>query len=325
MQLQEPPVFTREAFEVLPAATVIIPTLADRHREHGLWRAIHSVDTDQDEPALALVVVNGDRFDPLIVQALAADPRLQLAKIDRPGLPFALRFGRSLVRSRYFGVLDDDDALLPQALAERTAVLDAEPDTDAVVSWGVVADLAGERSEAPLPDPPLALMDQADPLRALLHGNWLHSCGGLFRTATIDEGFFDPEMYHLEWTSVALRIALDRRVRFLQNDTPHFVKYEGTGSLSRSRAYRLGIEQSLAKLLRLELPADVRRALQVRRTDELHHAANYLQSHGEDALSWRYRLRALTARGGLKYLTALRHPLRNRLQRVGRPSARAQG
>ncbi len=300
-----------------PEISIIIPTLAETKRGPALLRAIRSIHAGQGAPARPIVVVNGDRFDPELVATLARDPRLQLEQIARPGLPNALNHGRSVVKTPYFGFLDDDDILLPSALGDRLAVLAENPVVDAVVSWGETVDATTAGSRRFIERRPTAdVMDERDPLRALLRGNWLASCGALYRSDRIGPEYFDPEMYFLEWTSVAIRLALTRTVRFLHAATPHFRIFETPDSLSRSRAYLFGVEKSLGRILTLDLPADVHDALAARRIREWHTISERMRHEGELATAWRYRARVLASRDTLKYLLACRHLLGATLQHM---------
>src|SRR6185295_1279548 len=96
---------------------------------------------------------------------------VELVRLEAADFPAALRAGRVRVRSPYFAELDDDDELLPGALATRVAAMEAHPDVDVVVTRGYV-DHQGRRE--------LNLRDleglQADPLRSLLDQNWLAPC-----------------------------------------------------------------------------------------------------------------------------------------------------
>lgn len=121
-----------------------MPTLARPQRADTLRAAIASVVSQAGVRAVPLVVVNGDQFDPSLVEELSRRADLRVARVGPADLPGALRAGRDLVDARWFCELDDDDLLLPGTLAERLALIDGHPKFDVVVSNGIVRGHAGD-------------------------------------------------------------------------------------------------------------------------------------------------------------------------------------
>ena len=144
-------------------------------------------------------------------------------------LPAALRHGRSLVDTPFFGFLDDDDEYLPDAIAIRLAAFASDAAIDAVATNGFTNIGGVDRVRHEHPD-----AAATDPLRALLRENWLASCGGLFRTDRVTVDFFDGVTRHYEWTVLGFKLAASRRVLYV--DKPTFRVYDSPGSLSKSRA-----------------------------------------------------------------------------------------
>ncbi|HSB40613.1 MAG TPA: glycosyltransferase family A protein [Methylomirabilota bacterium] len=275
--------------------SVIMPTEARPERAELLRRALESVRSQQGVRAIPIVVVNGPAADPPLLADLARADDVQLVRLEAAGLPAALRAGRDRVRTPYFAELDDDDELLPGALRTRVEALEARPDVDVVVTRGYV-DRQGHRE--------LNVADleagQGDPLRSLLDHNWLAPCAALFRTATIGTEHFADVPPYLEWTYLGLRLAVERRILFLNQptwiyraDTPH--------SLSKAPTYVLRQAASLDRLLALPLPRDVRRRLRRRRGMALHAAASLELRAGQPRAAWRWHLRSLAAAGGWRY------------------------
>src|SRR5262245_51696166 len=118
------------------AVSVIIPTLARPERVPGLMRAIDNVTSQAGGLGLPIVVVNGPFAAPALRESLARRQDLRLITLAEPGLPRALRAGRAAVETAYFCVLDDDDELLPEALAIRLGAFEADPRADVVVTNG---------------------------------------------------------------------------------------------------------------------------------------------------------------------------------------------
>jgi glycosyltransferase involved in cell wall biosynthesis len=169
---------------VKPAGvSVIIPTACRTERAAAIRRAIESVLTQENVDLELIVIVNGPTYDRHLRHELEANPALRVAYLPEPNLPAAIRHGRSMVTRPFFAFLDDDDEYLPGALETRAAEMLAHPRVDVVATngfWG------------PDKSPYIKHTDgvEVDPLKALLKGNWLGSCGGLFRSATVCQEYF---------------------------------------------------------------------------------------------------------------------------------------
>jgi glycosyltransferase involved in cell wall biosynthesis len=277
------------------SVSVIMPTEAHRDRAESLRRALQSVLSQTGVRPLPIVVVNGPRGDPTLVAELERRPGVRVVRLAEAGLPAALVAGRALVDAPYFAELDDDDELLDGSLATRADALRAHPDVDVAVTSGFVE--SGGRREVNIVD-----FDgyHRDPLRALLRRNWLVPCAGLFRAATITGEFFGDIAPYLEWTYLQVRLALERRMLFI--DRPTWVYRTDTPrSLSKSRQYVLQQPASLRRVLALALPADVRRQFEGRLCAALHAAAALELDAGNHAAAWRWHLRSLGPRGGLRH------------------------
>src|SRR5258705_4386505 len=110
--------------------SVIVCTMAAERRAALLRRALDSILTGQDGLAQPIVVVNGTRFDPHLRAELAARPDITFLYRPEPSLAGALRAGRARVDTQFFATLDDDDELLPGAVATRLEPLLADASTD---------------------------------------------------------------------------------------------------------------------------------------------------------------------------------------------------
>lgn len=277
------------------SVAVVMPTEARSDRADLLRRALESVLSQQGVRAIPIVVVNGKAASVALLADLTRSPQVQLVRLEMANLPAALRTGRELVRSPYFAELDDDDELLPGALAARVEAMEAHPDVDVVVTQGYIDD-CGRRE--------LDIVDlerfQADPLRSMLDHNWLAPCAGLFRTATIGPEYFVDVPRYLEWTYLGVRFALERRILFLNHAT--WVYRAGTPrSLSKQAEYVRQQAASLNRLLALPLPRAVRRGFAQRRGNALHTAAGMELNAGRAREAWRWHLRSLAATGGWRY------------------------
>jgi glycosyltransferase involved in cell wall biosynthesis len=274
--------------------SVIIPTACRPARVSALRRALRSVLRQDGVDAEIIIVVNGPGYDRDMLAELRAEPRYRVAYLPAPSLPAAHRHGRGMVSRPFFGFLDDDDELLPCALRTRLDVLLAEPEVDVVTTNG----WTGAADDTPYIRRGLGVDE--DPLEALLRGNWLGSCGALFRTATVPADVFDGSTRYFEWTMVAFRLAVaGHRIRFL--DVPTFRMHESPDSISLSDAYFRAQPDFLASLMPL-LPAAYRPLLWRKYLAALHSAAERMVTAGLVEAAWKYHLRSMAGVSGLKHV-----------------------
>jgi len=292
-----------------PDVSIIMPTMACRERAASLVCAIDTVVAQQGARGIPLVVVNGSSAAPEVLEHLRGRADIRLSTLDEASLPRALHAGRVMIDTPYFAVLDDDDELLPGALQNRLEALH-EAGADVVVTSGFL-DGFGRRE--------LNIADfhgiEADPLRMLLVRHWLPPCAGLFRTSTVTPEFFEAIPRYREWTYLALRFALRLKIRFAGGAT--FVYRTDTpDSLSKSRAYCLAGPPAIARMLELDLPADVRAALRVRLAGDLHSASSPELDDGNHRAAWAWHLKSLMQPSGWRYLPFARNLLLGSLSRL---------
>jgi glycosyltransferase involved in cell wall biosynthesis len=283
--------------------SIIVPTLGCRERASGLIRAIDSAVAQQGARGIPLVVVNGGAAAPEVLAHLRGRTDIRLTMLDEANLPAALRAGRALVDTPFFSVLDDDDDLLPGALRTRLDALEAAADADVVVTSGYLEGFG--RREVNIAD---FARTEADPLRMLLVQHWLPPCAGCFRTTAVTTDFFAAIPRYREWTYLALRLALALRIRFVNR--PTFVYRTDTpDSLSKSRAYCLAGAAAIARMLELDLPADVRATLRARLAGDLHSASVCELDGGRYGAAWRWHFKSVAHPSGWRYLPFARRLL----------------
>jgi glycosyltransferase involved in cell wall biosynthesis len=288
-------VFGLEGSDV-EAVSVIMPTRVLKERGALLRRALESVLAQQGVRVVPLVVINGPAVDPALATELRADRRLRVATLEQADLPAALRAGRSLVDTVWFAELDDDDVLLPGALAARVRALEERPECQAVVTNGLIRDSRGDSLH--VPD---ASIVQRDPLRALLKRNWLLPGSWLCRTESVGLGVFEGMPRFAECTYLAIRLATKHQMRFL--DSPTVVWHTDSPlSVSRSRDYVLGQGAALRRILELELPSDVRAAYRTRVSSAYHEVARLHLREGTLREAWRWHIQSLGESGGWRYV-----------------------
>jgi glycosyltransferase involved in cell wall biosynthesis len=278
-----------------PRVTVIIATAGSASRAASFIESIESLEQQRPYPPRILIVFNGPNVATELV-AQAREKRLvDVELIEEAGLPNALNHGRRCVTTQYFGFLDDDDIYLPGALEARCRVLDENPSVDVVTTNGYVS--SGTETRKLLP----ADIDvQESPLTELFKQNWLASCGGLFRTATVDERYFPTYSKYFEWTMTAFLLARDRRSMYI--DKPTYVVNETEGSLSASHGYVEAYPGILQKMLEFSLDRSVRALISERLARALHAASENHRERGNRIQAWKYHVRSLSCRGGARYL-----------------------
>ena len=291
-----------------PVLSIIIPTLASADRAETLDRAIASVVEQVGVRAVPIVVVNGPDPAPLVWARLQQDARIRLERLPKADLPAAIRRGRALVDTPYFGALDDDDFLLPDALRPRAGCLASDSDAAVVVTNGFRRHLGVDtlhRADFSAIRP--------DPFGALLTGNWLLPGSWLAGTDRLDPTLFDQMPRYLECTYLAIRFSLTGRLRLLDAPTVVWTEY---GGLSESPAFRVGQPAALEQMLALPLPAEFRRGLELHLTAAHHSVAEFYRNRGDLDKAWAAHLKALRSRDGMGYLLATRHYLAATLRRV---------
>ena len=291
-----------------PAVTIIIPTRGLRERTSSLAAAIESALSQCDVRPVVIVVLNGVRRDPAVECSLRADARVRLVVREIASLSAALATGRAMVDTPWFTALDDDDLLVPNALALRLRALEQHPECAAVVTNGWRRNGTGDTLQVP-PDHDVF----ADPLRAMLAHNWLLPGSWLCRTDCVGTDVFEVMPDFLECTYLGLRLASEHHIVWL--DTPTVIYTVGSPSAeSTSRAYVLGQVTALRRIIALPLPDDVRRTLRSRMAGAYHAAADHERNAGALGAAWRWHVKSLLRPSGWRYAPFLRHLMRDTIR-----------
>ena len=290
--------------EAANTISVILPTTATAARLQSLNRAIESVLSQQDVTVDLIVVANGPRCDPEILDSLAKRLDVRLVYTEEGSYPAALRRGRDLVEAPFFAEIDDDDELLPMALATRLHHLELDSSIDVVVTNGILR--RGGQEMVGIRDIDSC---RTDPLRRLMDDMWLVPCAALYRTETVTPDFFETIPPAMEWTYLGTLLSLKRKIVFV--DTPTFVYNRDTSdSLSRSKHYFLSTPDAMKRLMELELPAEIRELVREKHVRSLHAASNLELIEGNVSAAWKWHLRTLAHPSGWRYLTYTRHLVR---------------
>lgn len=289
------------------AVTVIVPSRGLAERLDALRCAIESITSQEGVCATPLIVLNGSQVSPQIKALVRADHRVQVVTQLEASLPGAYATGREAVETPWFATLDDDDVLLPGALARRIDELDRHPDCAVVVTNGYRRESGRDVLNI---QPPIDVA--ADPLRALLEHNWLLPGSWLCRSAMVGASLFTGMAPHLECTFLAARFVSSYRMHWI--DEPTVVYNVGTAhAVTSSREYIVGQMDALRAILALPLPDGVRRAFHRRVAKAYHHAADYDWRAGALRSAWRWHLASLVEPGGWRHVTFTRHLVRTML------------
>lgn len=248
--------------------SIIIPTTAEASRKNGLFKAIDCILNQKNVKALPIVVLNGNIYDDEVRKNLENRQDISFIYQIRGSLPAAIVTGRSLVTTQYFGFLDDDDEYTQDALATRLAPFRNDSSLDIVVTNGLRCSKEGD----------VVAYEKfsefaADPLSTLLdNGNWLASCGGLFRTDSVSIDFFDSEQKYFEWTFTAFKLALaSKKIEFVDKST--FKINSSENSLSKNINCDFEEVLFLKKLQKYKINEKICRRLDVKLADSYHSAA----------------------------------------------------
>lgn len=283
---------------------VLVATLASSDRAPYVLRAIDSLRAQSKVYARPIVVVNGEMADPAVVGNLEQDRDITVLYRPEANLPRALAAGRRLVDTPFFAQLDDDDELLPNALELRLQRMMQLDKPDAVVTNGLIR--AGSLETESMADFPLV---ERDPMRTLMERNWMLPGSALFRTETLSEAVFEATPRFLEWTYIGLLLASRYRLALLSS--PTVIHYDDHAfSVNQSRECTLGRPHAFEAVLALDLPAEVKRQLRVKRGAAWHQAAQAAATGDRTGSAWAAHLRSLTAPGGWRYISYTRHLLR---------------
>lgn len=283
------------------STTIIIPTLCNLIRADSLMRAIRSVTASCSDPVSILVCINGDQVDEQLAATLGELTDVTCIRIEAPSVALARAAGRRAVSTPFFGFLDDDDEFLEGSITRHLLNLRAAPALDVSVCNGFRQ--VGANRELVLN---VTTGIESDPLRALFQRNWLASCGGLFREATVGLDFFEEMPPYGEWTWLAFKLAMSgKQVRVIGE--PGYVVHDSPQSLSKGGTYKASYITLYEQMRRMQPPEDIISLLQDRACDAFHDLSVEMLTEGRLREATRFHLKSIRFPYGLKYLSFTRH------------------
>jgi hypothetical protein len=219
--------------------------------------------------------------------------------------------GRRAVSTRFFGFLDDDDELLEGAITRHLLNFEAFPSLDVSVCNGFKQ--FGGNYELLLDS--TAGID-SDPLRALFHRNYLASCGGLFREATVGSEFFEELPPFGQWTMLAFSLAMSgKQIRMVSD--PGYVIHDSPVSQSKGIAYKANYLTLFERMRQMQPPDDIIEILHNKTSDTLHDLSVEMLTAGNLREAVRLHVKSLRPIYGLRYLSYTRRLVMHAFTRVG--------
>ncbi len=272
-----------ELGDSLPRVSVIVRTRASTARKHMLRRALDSILAQRAVEVEPIVVLNSnDAYDPEVVKWLRDDPRIVWDTLAGASTAEATLRGRTLATGEFFAFLDDDDELYEDSLVRRTKELLADPSLDCIATNGEYVTSDGIR--AVFTDVNYFERDYC--MSILKRKNWMASCGAVFRSSTIPAFYFEGLTPHCEWTLVAFRIAMERKVRFIDSWTYRINDTADSGS--KMREYVETIPDTFADMLRWTNEPKYVRQIKIARAKAYFRAAAYNRIHGDMMRAWHF-------------------------------------
>ncbi|MBV9270425.1 MAG: glycosyltransferase [Candidatus Eremiobacteraeota bacterium] len=281
----------------LPRVTAILRSRGDRIRAGVFRRALRSILGQSGVSVTCIVIFNGDSYDPELLDWVQAQPNTRMVVLDSPDKAAATLMGRSMVNTDFFCFLDDDDEFLPGALCFAAGYLMEHPRIDCVATNGYFVE--GDNVRILLEDAWRFAQDGYIP-SLLRSRNWLASCGGMFRSATVGKKYFADLTRHREWTLIAFRIASDLNVEFVNRPTCRV--YSIANSQSKRTTYVDAGVETLDAMLRWNRDSRNVPTLRKRQADAYRRAASYYRMQGDFGRAWRMLWNALGLPGGWRHL-----------------------
>jgi glycosyltransferase involved in cell wall biosynthesis len=290
--------------------TVIIPTLGAPKRAMELVRAIESVDRQRGvELVQTLVVVNGHRFDSVLLEQVSSMPRVKVLQIAEAGISIARLHGRRNVETPYFLFLDDDDELYPNALEELLGTF-ASSDSDTAL---VIGDAYNDYRNCNYGFKPSAAAIERDPLSTLLDQNWLIVQSALFKTALAPAHLFDLETRSNECTMIAFNLALEK-MKVRVNEKALSLIHDKPDSESKTEHFITQENEVVKWMLTKDVPPVIRVKLRRKLAAAFHNNSTYYLERRMFLKSFRAHIQSLLVPEGDSYFLYGRHILMRMLK-----------
>lgn len=283
--------------------TVIIPTTGRKQRANSLLRAIDCILNQKSISAVPLLILNGKTYDRELFGKLKTNKDIRFKYIERGSLPNAIYEGRELVDTEFFSFLDDDDIYTMDSLSKKISEFNSDNSLDVVVGNGYKIKSDGIYKVLKYNQ---RLNNQ--PLIELTKYNWLASCAALFKTNSVGIDFFDRDFNYYEWTYVAYKLCLSKKIKFIDDIT--YIVNSTDASRSKSEEYVLAQPLLYLRLTQLSLPNEFRKIIMNNEIKCFHNISNYYLNANMKTKAWKWHFKSLMSFYGFKYWTYTRKLLR---------------
>tara|TARA_A200000159_G_scaffold155253_1_gene168863 strand:+ start:2881 stop:3645 length:765 start_codon:yes stop_codon:yes gene_type:complete len=243
-----------------------------------------------------------------------------IAKLDRvetkylktPSAPNAVMYGvENCVHTKYFGFLDDDDYLLPNAISNRQVALEAQPLYDVAIGQALRS-TQGNLSRH-MSDKQIESCGR-DPFEVIFRQkiNWMTSSAGLYRASSIGVSYFQENISYFEWTYLAAKM-LTSGVNFLfLNEPDHIILDDNADdvslSLSKTKKYAQYESAFMRAIKELPLNKEQRKMVAAKEADHFHDLAEKMRKSGRGKEALVHHLRSLRSpQGFMRYVLSTRH------------------
>lgn len=288
----------------IPIITVIIPTTCEKQRKKEIKRAIKSIIEQKDVLAKPVIIVNGDKYDKKLLNNLISNPNTNVYYLKEGNLPKARIYGRRKVQTEYFCFLDDDDEYLPGALKIRYDKISSNSQYDVVVTNGY-------KNSEYIDRPIIKDMEftRENPMMALTQYNWLASCSALFRSKRVQIELFYELPKYFEWTILALRLAMNYKIVFIDEIT---YRINSTlKSLSKSEEYILNEMEIINTIINMPIPIKYRKIFKKKLTKAAHNISEYYRERKDYRNAIKYYLFTIKNSDGYQYWASGRHIIKD--------------
>lgn len=257
-----------------------------------------------------MVIINGEQYDPELRARLERDHRIRVHYRTEASFPNAVIEGRRLVETEYYGFLDDDDILLEESVCSRIRRFHQNHSLDVVVGNGYKYDQLGFPNNGEM-----IRSLEADPFEHLVKFNWLASCGGLYKTDSIGVSYFEDSVMYYEWTYLAFRLALSKKIGFVGE--PTYKIFSSAVSLSKTDQSIEGQLGLITKLKRLNVSDRKAKVLLDQFFCQCYHTlSDHYRLRNDSAKAWKYHLRSLSTSYGLRFIPYSRHLLMDSMRKL---------
>ncbi len=208
-----------------------------------------------------------------------------------------------MVDTEFFSYLDDDDIYTINSLSKKISAFDSDNSLDVVVGNGYRLENDGKHITFENNH-----LLNSQPLIELTKSNWLASCAPLFKTNSVGLDFFDRNFKYYEWTYLAYKLCLSKKIRFI-NDITYIVNSTDV-SLSKSEEYLLAQPHLYLKIIQLGLPNEIRKKIREKEIRCFHNISNYYLNAKIKRKAWKWHFKCLMSFYGLRYWPYTREFLR---------------